>query len=425
MKRLLMALTLGFVISSGTVTPGQSATVPTVGVMERWLAAVQTHVPGTDDDAWGMARTLSLEDRKAMHTSLQFVLDALAGKPVLPRTSEDKRLAMLVKDIRSTTSESAFLTRAVILHGDAAMLRYTGPDIRPVPPGLVPASSRSSSNVPLLDERTLWLESDGRVVGMTEANWQWGFARSLIARLDKITTGPFVSAWYHGTTAFMFQHRIFGEVAWHLPVAAALLPRDSGILLDQGCAAEQEGLPRSQAVVSDGTPVLISRGMGIRSSNAANDAAEKLFRQAVERDANQFEARLRLSRLLNLKKRYAEALAILTDAPPNTAPDESGEYLAHLFAARAEQGLGRLDAAAARVVHARTLAPNGQSAMMAASQIAMLRADVTGAVEAMEDLAQLPPDRHIDADPWWTYETCTGRYAETLLAAMWRLGRNN
>jgi hypothetical protein len=422
MRRLLIALSLALVVSRGTVIQGQALTVPMVSVMQRWLEAVQRHVPGTDDDALGVARTLSMDDRKLMHASLQFVLDALAGKPVVTLTSQQKLLAGLVRDIRSTTSESAFLTRAVILHGDAAMLRYTGPDIRPVPPGLVPASSRSSSNVPLLDERTLWLESDGRVVGMTEANWQWGFARSLVARLDRITTGPFVSAWYHATTAFMFQHRIFGEVAWHLPVAAALLPRDSGILLDQGCAAEQEGLPRSQAVVSDGTPVRISRDMGIRSSNAANDAAERFFRQSIERDANQFEARLRLSRLLNLKKRYAEVLEILTAAPSGTAPDESAQYLAHLFAARAERGLGRLEAAAARVQKARALAPNSQSAMMAASQIAMLRADVAGAAEMMEELARLPPDRHINDDPWWTYETCTGRYADTLLEAMWRLG---
>jgi hypothetical protein len=148
--------------------------------------------------------------------------------------------------------------------------------------------------------------------------------------------------------------------------------------------------------------------------------AEDLFRRAVERDPRLFEARIRLARLLNLRSKYAEALAVITAAPAGAAPDTIAEYYAHLFAARAARGLGRLEAAAARIREARSLFPDAQSALMAASHIAMLRADEAGADEPLRRLAQLPFEREIGDDPWGNYETFTGRYAETLIAAMWK-----
>ncbi|MCR4376197.1 MAG: hypothetical protein NUW22_15260, partial [Acidobacteria bacterium] len=96
------------------------------------------------------------------------------------------------------------------------------------------------------------------------------------------------------------------------------------------------------------------------------------------------------------------------------------EFYAHLFAARAERGLGRLDNAASRIRQARDLFPDAQSALMAASHIAMLRADEAGADEPMRHLALLPYKRGPEDDPWWMYETFTGRYADALIAGMWK-----
>jgi tetratricopeptide (TPR) repeat protein len=413
----LLALCVALGTSSGKVIHAQTISVPMVDVLQRWMDAVQTHAPGADDEAVRYVRGLTMDQRKLMHAGLPFVMAAMAGERMVVDTPLERRLVDLVAHVMYTTSEQVFLTRAVIVHGDAAMM-YTEPEIRPVPEGYVPNRPDSRFNdAPLLAEREMYIEGDGKVVGLTVADWQWGVARSLITR---VRDHNFVSAWYHSTAAFMFRHRIFGEVRWHLPAAAKLLPNDPAILLNRGCAAEQEGLPRSQEVVSGGVPQ-ITRDMGIRPRNAANIEAEAFFRRSISGDPNLFEARVRLSRLLNLRRRYADALKVITEAPPNTAPDQQAQYLAHLFAARAEQGLGRLDAAAARARQARALVPQARSAMMAASQIALLRADVPGAMDVMEDLAQLPHEPHLEADPWWIYETCTGRYAETLLAAMWHM----
>jgi hypothetical protein len=66
------------------------------------------------------------------------------------------------------------------------------------------------------------------------------------------------------------------------------------------------------------------------------------------------------------------------------------------------------------------LFPDAQSALMAASHIAMLRADEAGAEEPMGHLALLPYKRGPEDDPWWIYETFTGRYADALIAEMWK-----
>ena len=411
MKRMAQAFGLALFIAliQSTAYPlhAQQISAPVIDVLQGWMEAVQTHTPGADDAAAGFVRALTLEQRTRMAAGLPLVLNVLAGRRVDLKTPLDQRLAELAGRARDTVGEQAFLMRAVTVHGDAAMLGYREPDVRAVPEGMVPGRSDERAGVhPLLAERVMWIEADGRFVGMTVADWQWGFARNLMARVRTPATQPFVASWYHATTAFLFQHRNFSEIRWHLAAAAALLPDDAAVLLDRGCAAEQAGLPRSQSVNPNVT---------------ANGDAESFFRRSIARDPRQFEARLRLARLLSLKKRYAEALEVIAAAPTESKPDESAEYLAHLIAARAEQGLGRLDGAAARAQQARALIPEARSAMMAASHIALLRADVNGAMDVMHALAALPPEPPIDADPWWIYETCTGRYADTLLQAMWRM----
>lgn len=357
---------------------------------------------------------------------MAFFLDAVAGKRVTGRSPAEKNIANLGVRLAQRPGAAQFIKRAAVLHGDAAMLGYLPPLIRPIPPEGRPSLTRADAlSSPLLVDRPLLLENDGQVVGMTVSDWNWIFARSLLDRLKPPGADPFVGLWYHATTAFMFQNRIFGEVQWHLDHAADALPADARILLDRGCLAEQQGLPRRQAALRDEPTTVRQSGsarvsMTIQSAETANRAAEGFFRRAVERDPRLFEARVRLARMLTLRSKYAEALGVITAAPAGTAPDAIAEYYAHLFAARAERALGRLDEAAGRIRLARDLFPDAQSALMAASHIAMLRADEAGAEEPMRHLALLPYKRDPEDDPWWMYETFTGRYADALIAGMWK-----
>lgn len=437
MRRALVVLALVVLAGVGGAAQELKVVPATAEAIERWADAVTSHVPGEADSAVRAVWLLTLEDRKTLHPGMALLLDAIAGKRVTAKSPPERRIADIGVALARRPGAPEFLKRAAVLHGGAAMLGYLPPLIRPIPPSVQRSPSRAVAMMaPLLIERRLYLENDGQVVGMTVADWNWIFARSLLDRLKSPAADPFVGQWYHATMAFMFQRRIFGEVQWHLEHAAEVLPNDARILLDRGSEKEQQGLPRSQSALSDedlvtlrGRGSLVSRtgqstsvglDMGIQPAEVSNRAAEGFYRRAVERDPRLFEARVRLARLLTLRSKYAEALDVITAAPPGTAPDAIAEFYAQLFAARAERGLGRLDEAASRIRQARDLFPDAQSALMAASHIAMLRADEAGAVEPLRHLALLPYKRDAEDDPWWMYETFTGRYASTLITEMWK-----
>lgn len=443
MMRALLALGVVVLAGGDGFAQAPPITPSTVEAIDRWAAAVTSHVPGEPDAAVRAVWSMTLEDRKTLHPGMALLLDAIAGKRITSRKPLVLRIAAIGVDLARSPGASEFIKRAAVLHGDAAMLGYVPPLIRPIPPDAPPPLGRASLSraaameAPLLTDRQLWLENDGQVVGMTVADWNWTFARSLLDRLKPPSADLFVGQWYHATLAFMFQNRIFGEVQWHLEHAATVLPNDARILLDRGCASEQQGLPRSQTVLSDDDMVALRMGrlgmpsrtrrsgsvglsIGIQPVEISNRDAEGFFRRAVQRDPRLFEARVRLARLLTLRSKFAEALDAISGAPAGTAPDVIAEYFAHLFAARAERGLGRLDAAASRIRQARDLFPEAQSGLMAASHIAMLRADEAGADEPMHLLALLPYKRDPEEDPWWVYETFTGRYADVLITEMWK-----
>lgn len=437
MRRALLVLVLAVLADVGGAAQELEVVPATVEAIERWADAVTSHVPGEPDDAVRAVWSLTFEDRKTLHPGMPLLLDAVAGERVTTKSLLERRIADIGLALARSPGAPEFFKRAAVLHGDAAILGYVVPLIRPLPPSVQRSPSRAVAMMaPLLIERRLYLENDGQVVGMTLSDWNWIFARSLLDRLKSPAVDPFVGQWYHATMAFMFQRRIFGEVQWHLEHAAEVLPNDPRILLDRGSEKEQQGLPRSQNVLSDEDMVtlrargsLVSRtgrresvglDLGIQPVEVSNRAAEGFYRRAVERDPRLFEARVRLARLLTLRSKYAEALDVITAAPPGTAPDAIAEFYAHLFAARAERGLGRLENAAGRIRQARDLFPDAQSALMAASHIAMLRADEAGAEEPMRHLALLPYRRDAEDDPWWMYETFTGRYANALLTEMWK-----
>jgi tetratricopeptide (TPR) repeat protein len=420
MTRALLALA----VAALAVAPGSAQQLELVpahaDAIERWTDAVMSHTPGQADTAVRAVWALTREDRRALHPGMAWILDAIADKRITTRTPVERRIVDIGLQLARNPGNDEFLKRAIVLHGDAAMAGFLPPLIRPAPPGAQPLISRAlAMREPLLVDRALYLENDGQVVGMTVGDWNWIFARSLIARLRAPASDPFVGQWFHATMAFMFKNRVFGEVQWHLDHAAAILPNDARILLDRGSAAEHQGLPRSQSALSE-EDVVVRRDLGVASLEVSNRNAEGFYRRAVERDARLFEARVRLARLLTLRSKYAEALAMIEAAPAGTPPDTVAMYYGHLFAARAERGLGRLEAATIRIDQARTLFPDAQSALMAASHIAMLRADEAGAEEPMRHLALLPFDRSFEDDPWWVYETFTGRYAEALVTEMWK-----
>jgi hypothetical protein len=281
------------------------------------------------------------------------------------------------------------------------------------------------------------LNTDAEYGSVTTNNWNWTFARSLLDLVQpNPSNDPFVGTWYHTTTAFMMGQGAFGEALGQLARGAALLPDDARVLFDHACFFEEAGLPREQALLTDDdllamrlarsgsrirNPPTVSpmaAFVGLRPVEEVNAEAERLFRRAIEMDPTMVEARVRLARLLEIRKRYAEADALLTTAL-ETSRDPWVTFHAHLFAARADHALGKNDLAAAHIRAALALFPNAQSALMAQSELALFTADPTSALTPIRLLASMPADTDQRSDPWWLYPVGAGRNAQRLLAEMW------
>ena len=375
-------------------------------LVAKWLDAVRFHAAGQTDDSVRWLGSLSPDAWKALDDGLKRYFGALA---------------------RDRSTSRAVIERAVVFHTDAAMFGPAAPADglaagwpTPATPGLV---------------KTM----DGAQQGAIDANGHWMLARLLLdLRLVSPRNDAFGPVWYHATAAYLLQHRLFGEAGTHLQRAASLFPNDARLLFDRGCLSETLGLPSSRAVIDDliarrtpsgelfipGQPPTASARWGLPTEAQANAEAERLFRRALEIDATLIEARVRVARLLEVRGKYDDASAEL-ESVFRGAPiaDPVIAYHAHLFAARASRMLGHSDAAAAHVRDALALFPDAQSALVAASQIALRDADAAAALAPVRRLGSLPADAARRDDPWWSYDTGPGRHAESLLNDMWARSR--
>jgi tetratricopeptide (TPR) repeat protein len=372
-------------------------------LLSRWQDAVRSHVAGRVDAPVRWLETLAPDLWKPLNLALKRYLTDLAHEKAI---------------------SNAMLERAVVLHMDVAI--FGGP---------APAGLRSAgwlATPPAL----LVTSMDGELVGSTEANWHWIFARALIDLMSPSPRDdPFAPAWYHASAAFMLQHGLDGELGPHFERAAALFPHDARLVFDRACLSEAMGMPRNQLVTDDlrekqasarrrstFVPGQLSTvaPSTLLTEDQANTQAERLFRQTLEIDPAFAEARVRLARLLENRGRAAEALDELAKAATDLDPrDRALLYFSHLFAARAHQALGRLAEADADVRAALAIDPDAQSALVIESVLALRAADVDGALAPIRRLAEISASRPERDDPWWLYDIGAGRVVDRLIPDLW------
>jgi hypothetical protein len=420
---------------SSHVTPA------TVLAIDHWSHAVVEHTPGVPDAAVTFVRSLSFEARQDLNGGMELFLRALIGKSPVWSSAEEERVVAIGVTGGQSGGANAFLERAAVLHADAVMVGGAWPTKPPGPPGVGQVATQATSASPLLSSGSLILANDGEYVGAIQTNWNWTFARSLLDLVSpKPVASPFVSQWYHATAAYLLRHGEYGEAETHLARIAALLPDDPRILFDRGCLSEILGLPRSQQLLSDQdqlarradrTSSLTLRlhspdspsahRVDIPVEEVANENAERLFRRTLQVAPTFVEARVRLGRLLEVRDRFADALAELSMAVNDraVAQDPVVLFYAQLFAGRAEHALGQVGDAARHDGGALALFPDAQSALLARSQLALVTADAGGALAPIGRLAALPADPGRRIDPWWQYQLGPGRDADRLLAQMW------
>ena len=425
----------------------------TAAAIRSWVEAVKTHAPGRGDAPLVTVARLSYEQREQLNVGMEFFLHILVGGTYDTKGNRAAKEIAEIAYLAGVPDASRFLKRAVILHSDAAAYAESFPvpptgGTEPRPPKSRTVETRSGMGrtmldvedtvPPLLTASRLVLHNDGQVLTEVVASWNWPFARRLLDLLGvdkrrrgeenrvRVVTDPFVSAWYHATTAYMFAAGSYGDATPHLIQGAERLPDDAWMLFDRGCYAEILGLPMHQSLVPERDTVgqhasghssgSSSLSVRIPPSEKTNADAERLFRRALSIDPSLVEARVRLARLLDLRKRHEEAAAELKTALTGNSSAVVTFY-AHLFAGRATQSLGQADVASRHYQDALALFPDAQSALLASSQLSLLRSNVPA---ALEPILRLGPRSAVStADPWWQYHLGAGRDAEGLLKALW------
>lgn len=436
----LAAAAVAIVLFTG-VAHGQNPkpiTGDTVAVLETWMQAVKTHVPGQMDDPVATVAAFSYATREELNAAMPLFFRVLTQK----KYDTGGNPAAGAVAAKAHAAGTSFLKQAAVLHADVAAyserlpVRSTGSTRAAKPASEVTVGRGRPARLvqdvpPLLIEDRLSISTDGQVIGEVAASWNWPFARSLV---ELLKGDPFVADWYHATAAYMFTNELYGDATDHLGDAAKVLPDEPRIAFDRGCYAEALGLPLLQSLLSDRdlvtqravasqsgggpgwTPPSSSASMGIPTEERTNGDAERLFRRALSLDPSLAEARVRLARLLDLRKRHDEAMRELTVVLGGNAPPAVTFY-ARLFAGRVASALGRAREASQHYEAALALFPDAQSALLAASQLALVESDVAASIAPVERLG--PRSAEFTADPWWRYHHCSGRDADDLLRALW------
>jgi tetratricopeptide (TPR) repeat protein len=439
-----IAASLALSLILATPAPGQR-TIPitdrTADAIRAWVEAINTHTPGTADDSVAYAAALSYEDREELNAGMALFLRALrSGGNNTASALPARAIVSLAHGSRQADANN-FLKRAAVFHTDVAVYAERSP----VPETTKPAEARpqemrigtSRANLnsdasqvpPLLTRSSVMLSQDGEVVGEAAESWNWPFARSLLDLVNggRPASDPFVGEWYHATISHLFSLGAYGDLTDHLARAGRVLPDDARILFDRGCYAEALGLPMHQVLLSDRqvdgqrlgaqwTARHSAMADRIPVAEKTNGDAERLYRRAIGIEPAHAEARIRLARLLELRKRYQEAAAEL-DTALKSNPATVPAFYAHLFAGRTTQALGAASEAARHYEAALALFPDAQSALLAASQAALLASDLSTAMAQVARLGER--SAAFDADPWWQYHRCAGRDVDHLLNDLW------
>jgi tetratricopeptide (TPR) repeat protein len=439
--------------------PPEAVARARLDLLERWLKAVDQHVPGQNDAplrdvaSWtngelrtlwidvnavvqimrnprtsvsvrpeGASRSTTVRFTRAQILRLNLLACAASGGilidvecRLLDAANEIdeplRRLAAHAAAERLRHDYNYLLRRAALLHADVASLS---------PPG--PVEPYASTGLGGLQRFKIEI-SDGRQMDVGSSPVHWEIARMVLSfvippGMDKPAPGrdAMVRQWYRATAAWMqFTENHEPD---HLEYARELFPDDPDLLFLSGCGHETYGAPHIQAVVQSAfLPSGVSLGVG--SDRSERRQAETFFRRALAVKPEFVEARLRLGRVLGLLGRHEEAASELRQAAAQ-ADEPLMRYYGALYLGAEEETLGRYDAALAAYEQAAALFPTAQSPLLAQSELARRRGDRAAALRALQRLFELPPTQPERDDPWWAYYVAQARNVDDLLADLRR-----
>ncbi len=311
-----------------------------------------------------------------------------------------KRLQAIAKDVVDRGGENRMLISAASLHADIVMLE-AGPSLTPDP------SRRPRSS------QVMVFLADGQQTGIDDAGVHWEMGRRL---LDKVRPrnarklGPdpgadeTVRLWYLASSAYM--QAVEQLDGWHFERAVQLFPRDPEILFLAACAREMFSGPQIQNVLASTT---LSRDLFNLIGDEGDELgkAERLFRQSLELDPKQTEARIRLGRVLGRRGRHQDAIVELRRATMETK-NRLLQYYGQMFLGAEAAALDLVDESRRAYERAAALYPDAQSPHLAIGALAARTGDRAGALSAIQPVLTGDDPLRSD-DPWWSYYTSQAR----------------
>ena len=375
-----------------------------------WLTAAAEHQPGVEDAA----------------------LQRIAG------WSGSKLLRTLgnVREERSTDELNALLERAAVLHGDVMLLREeANPHWKDAPE--FAGSSVLAKDGQRIGSRSLdpHLFFARKVfMAMRPPRPSHGQSRSVARSLEEAWTeahrrNPRIHQWYRAVSTELAARHWLADLRPHLADAHRVLDANAATMFDTACFGETMASAQIQRAVAPrpspskmNTIPLRAEFDGLLFDEGANlSDAERYYRDALKLDPGYAEARVRLARVLSLKNRHADALALL--GAPVESDDPVVRYYGFLALGQAAEGAQKPDVAREAYERASQLFSRAQSPLIAQMRLARDRGDDRAAAAIAATFASLGPDEHARADPWWRYFDCHGRNRERELEALWVLYR--
>jgi hypothetical protein len=423
---------------AGLTAGGQDRTPDRVDRLRQWLEAVEQHELGEVDEplqrvaSWdrntlwlvwmdvGTIVSLAREPNILVFSTPRelepfsgiFRVPQPARLPmrVIPYGREEiRRLQAVAKEVMNRGGENRVLKRGAVLHSDIAMVGGE-------------TANQDQARRPRTGSVMLFL-ADGQQTGVDDASVQWEMGRRLLDRVRPRNTrklGPdpgadeTVRRWYLAVNGYM--QATEQMEAWHVDRSRQLFPRDPEMLFFAACAREWFSGPQVQNTLQSTN---LSRDLfnliGSEEDELRN--AERLFRESLEHDPRQNEARIRLGRILGRRGRHKEAIVELRRATKEMQ-NRLLLYYGNMFLGAEADALGLGDEARQAYTRAAGLYPRAQSPRLALSTLAMSQGDRAGALSTIQPVLSRDEPQLAD-DPWWSYYTSQTRNLEGVVTALY------
>jgi tetratricopeptide (TPR) repeat protein len=378
--------------------------------LERWVAAVQRHLPGEPDDALRSLDDWTANDiadvKITFSALLQLMRDpsvrafyrpgARGRRPVqvFYSVAELRQLIALAARL-APIGDNLVLKRAAMMHTDAAL-----------------GARADASGVRRRSELFVFRFSDGQALDSQDVIGHWDMARFLLdlVQPDKRAIGPdpgkddWVRRWYGTAIAYML-----ARMQFNIPTtnrALEIFRDDAELHYLAGVMHEALASPAVQEAFRR-ADFYTRSAVGLSSRRGELNAAKNLLGRALDLNAGLVQARLHLGYVLAEQGEHEKALAELTQALPAIKnPDLL--YFCHLFVGRSAAALGQTARTRNAFEQAARLKPNAQSPLLALSHLAYSRGDTNEATAMLERVAALP--ERDGGDPWWGYSSSVGRF---------------